>query len=434
MSAIVTAMRGKGSATRLRGPLRLLRRAEVICGRYGLTSAKMVRTLDRFVEVLGQYRCGATFPITTAAFARHSKALEKYRAQDIELAVHGYRHVDHTRLSLDAQVQQLTDARRLFDARSSPAVGFRSPYLRWSAETIAAAHAAGFLYDSSWGLVWDVAAGAETASYRHVLAFYRAAAAAEYPALPRLEDGLVRIPYCLPDDESLVDRLRLAPGAAMSDCWLAILDRSHELGELFTLGLHPERIRPCEVSLADTLAAARAKSPAVWIARLDEIARWWVARTAATVTIAAGADGEIAMDVEGPAGVTILARNVELLTPAEPWEGAWRIARGSGVRFRAGTRPFIGVSGRSSGSLVSFLRQQGYVVERADSSREHGLYFDRPAFSHEDERGLLVVIERSPRPLVRLGRWPNGSRSALCVTGDIDALTIGDYGLRLFGG
>jgi hypothetical protein len=61
------------------------------------------------------------------------------------------------------------------------------------------------------------------------------------------------------------------------------------------------------------------------------------------------------------------------------------------------------------------------------------MYLDLPSFKAEDERSLLRHIEDSRLPLVRLGRWPNGAKSALVVTGDVDALTIWDYGLRLFG-
>jgi hypothetical protein len=83
--------------------------------------------------------------------------------------------------------------------------------------------------------------------------------------------------------------------------------------------------------------------------------------------------------------------------------------------------------------LVSFLRQQGYIVQVNSDSRAYSIYLDWTDFAAKDERALLAEIEKSAAPLVRLGRWPNGARSALCVTGDIDALTLWDYGLRLFG-
>jgi hypothetical protein len=78
------------------------------------------------------------------------------------------------------------------------------------------------------------------------------------------------------------------------------------------------------------------------------------------------------------------------------------------------------------------LRQQGYIVEVNHESHRYSCYFDQTEFAAKDERSLLAQIEGTDRPLVRLGRWPNGARSALAITGDIDALTLWDYGLRFF--
>jgi hypothetical protein len=139
------------------------------------------------------------------------------------------------------------------------------------------------------------------------------------------------------------------------------------------------------------------------------------------------------LDVNGPAGVTILARGVEVLTPSTPWDGVYRRIDGGQVWLRAARRPFIGVSPASSPGLTSFLRQQGYIVEQAASGRTHTIFLDRPTFGYADERALLAQIEQGHASLVRLGRWPYGARSALCITGDIDALTIWDYGLRFLG-
>jgi hypothetical protein len=43
------------------------------------------------------------------------------------------------------------------------------------------------------------------------------------------------------------------------------------------------------------------------------------------------------------------------------------------------------------------------------------------------------VIDETRRPLVRFGTWPQGCKSALSVTGDIDALTIWDFVQRFRG-
>lgn len=408
----------------------MLRRAAVISGRYGLTSANMDRTLAHFTRTLDQFGCGATFPITGVTLARNKKTVEKYEARNIEFAVHGFFHVDHTRLSLTEHLRHLELARSEFSAAGISCKGFRSPYLRWNEDTLAAVKQAGFLYDSSQALAWDGLEFTETDTYRHVLGFYGAISARDYLALPRLENGLVRIPYCLPDDEAFVDRLHLTT-EPMIELWLAILARTYAGGELFTLGLHPERFELCKRALVETLRHARGLMPGVWIARLDEIASWWKARTESRVDIAAEDGGRLCVRVYGPEHLDILARGVEPLSPTTGWDGRYRRALTKDFSFAARRRPFIGVSSSSPAGLNDFLQQQGYIVEQADTDEQHSFYVDQPSFDRRDERSLLARIENSDFPLVKLGRWPGGARSALCITGDIDALTIWDYGLRL---
>jgi hypothetical protein len=83
--------------------------------------------------------------------------------------------------------------------------------------------------------------------------------------------------------------------------------------------------------------------------------------------------------------------------------------------------------------LADLLRQQGYLVETSQDRYRYSYYFDQTEFSAEHERPVLAQLETTGQPLIRLGRWPNGARSALSVTGDIDALTLWDYGLRFLG-
>jgi hypothetical protein len=146
-----------------------------------------------------------------------------------------------------------------------------------------------------------------------------------------------------------------------------------------------------------------------------------------------GADDELRVSVQGPDGTTILTRNVAVTAPTTDWDGSYRRVLAADFTLRADRRPFIGVSSASAPYLTRFLQQQGYIVEPAEDDQRHTLYIDRPQFGYEHERALLEHIESSTAPLVRLGRWPHGARSALCVTGDIDALTLWDYGLRFLG-
>jgi peptidoglycan/xylan/chitin deacetylase (PgdA/CDA1 family) len=426
MNPISVAVKGKG-------PLNFLRRGVSIARHYGLTPGKMERALVQFVTVLRRFGCGATFPITAVALQRTPHIVRKYQAQGVEFAVHGYRHLDHSQLSQEEQLVHLRLARQVFARAGIQPQGFRCPYLRWNHDTLLALQQQGFAYESSQGLAWDVLDGRQTPAYEHVLNFYGALSADDYPSLPSLEGTLVRIPYSLPDDEALVERLDLKTPAEMNALWLAILRRTYELGELFTLGLHPERTALCLEPLMAVLAQARSLTPPVWIARLDEIAAWWRARARARVKITDVVDGKLyLMTVVGPSEVTVLARAVEVDAPTAPWADGYQQVEAKAFTIHAPLRPFIGLSPSASPRLADFLRQQGYIVEIGESHR-YPCYFDQAEFVAGQERPLLAQIESTDCPLVRLGRWPRGTHSALAVTGDIDVLTLWDYGLRLLG-
>jgi hypothetical protein len=425
----VTAVRGKGFSN-------LLRRSVAIGRRYGLTPARMDHTIGRFARILEEYECGATFPLTAWALAQSNRILEKYQDQGIELAIHGYYHVDYSQLSLDEQVDHLTRACQTFERSHLNYSGFRCPYLRWNQDTLTALNMLSFSYDSSQAVAWNVVDGVEPEAYRRALGFYRAQSADDYPSLPRLRGNLLRIPYSLPDDEALVERFSLTGSGPTSEIWLKVLQRTHESGELFTLGLHPERIALCEESLRAVLSLARTLSPAVWIARLDEIADWWRGRAAATYEVKELAAGAFRLTVDGPSGVTVLSRGIEVKAPTEPWFGDYQRVLGTEFTFQSDKLPFVSVSPGSSRALVSFLQQQGYlIVQDVDvQAFECAVYLDQRSFVPEDERALLRRLEGGAWPLLRLARWPNGARSALSITGDIDSLTLWDYVLRMFSG
>ena len=421
------ALKGKGLTN-------LLKRSLVIGGRYGPTSAKMDHMMGRFVRILEEFDCGATFPLTAWTLTRSRGILEKYENQGIEFAIHGCHHVDYSQLSLDQQLDHLSKARQKFETHHLGCTGFRCPYLRWNQDTLTALGMLNFGYDSSQALAWDVVDGVVTEAYHQVLDFYGAQSAVDYPALPRLTDNLVRVPYCLPDDEALVDRLQLTGTESMTEIWLEILQRIYESGELFTLGLHPERIALCEEPLRAVLSQARSLSPTVWIARLDEVATWWRSRTETTYRVVRETKNSFRLTVNGPPGTTVLARSVAVEAPTKPWINGYRCVLSNDFVFRADKLPFIGLSLDSPSALISFLQQQGYLVETDADAQSCTFYhrLERTNFTPEDERPLLAQVERGTWPLLRLARWPYGAQSALSVTGDIDAITLWDYVLRVF--
>jgi peptidoglycan/xylan/chitin deacetylase (PgdA/CDA1 family) len=427
MHPVAVAARGKGTWN-------TVRRAGAIGSRYGIGPHRMERRLATVLGLVELHGCSATLPVPAAVVERHAAVISRYATFGLEFAVHGFHHVDHTDLPGAEQRRQLALAlQSMRDARVD-AVGFRAPYLRANDDTLAAVAANGFLYDASQAFHRDDELVPRHGGYERALHFYGSLPAEAHPVVPWCERGVVRIPYCLPDDEALVDRLGLESDQ-IAAVWLRVLRATRARGELFAVTVHPERIGACAAAVNAVLDAARAASPPVWIARHDEIARWWRDRAAATVVVAPSArPGWVRVSARGPAGLTLLARNVALAAPTQPWVGDTLSVAGTDVEVEAQPRrPFVGVHPDCPGRVSRFLREQGFIVEDARSGDEHACFVRRSRFDREDRLPLVAQIEAGSFPLVRLGRWPSGAGSALSVTGDVDALTIGDYAARLRG-
>jgi len=139
---------------------------------------------------------------------------------------------------------------------------------------------------------------------------------------------------------------------------------------------------------------------------------------------------QLRLQVVGPTGTTVLARAVQADAVTKSWADGYQRVDAMTFTVRCPVRPFIGLSPSSSPKLAGFLRQQGYIVETVQANYNYSYYLDQAEFTAEHERIVLAQIDGTDRPLLRLGRWPNGAHSALAITGDIDALTLWDWEVR----
>ena len=427
-----SALRSLTVAAKGKGAVNLARRVGTIGSHYGLGPRRMDRRLATILEIVARHGCRATLPITATAVQRNPRVVARYADRGIEFAMHGLRHVDHRELGAVEQIEQFGIARRIFDASGIPVVGFRAPYLRCNDATLHALRENGFEYDSTQAIDWPVAPEVVTDGYQRALKFYDARPALEHASLPWIEDGIVRIPCSIPDDEAAVDRLRLTGLRSIAELWLDVFRATHDRGELFTLAVHPERIERCGPAIDSVLEEARIAVPEVWIARLDEVAGWWRARAEAEIAVRDAGDGWLHVDLQGPQGLVAFARGVEIPGAEVLSDGTVRVGSGA-FDLRGAVRPSIGVHPTASERLSVFLRAQGFLVEVADRPDGFARFLDRERFTADQEGPLLRDLETDRVPLLRLERWPNGARSTLSVTGDVDALTIWDYASRFVG-
>lgn len=411
-----------------KGSIDFVRRVGTIATRFGVTPARAERSLSAYLRVLRDYDCNGTFPITATVLARNPRVARHLMDAGVELAVHGYVHTDHTTLSATRQREQIAGALQIFQREGIRADGFRGPYLRYNDQTLATVESLGFRYVSNETVAYDVVDPGSVSpsrwiAYQKALKLYSALPSSKTVARPRMRGSLIEIPVAMPDDEILVDRLGLRDGASIGNVWAKLVALSYARGDLLTLQLHPERGQICEEALAIVLATARATPNPIWIAQLRDVAEWWRQRARARLTVESAGDNRWRVSADGPEGVRLLARGIAC-PGARGWSNAYLTLSGTSAVVECPVRPAISVSPESA-ELRTFLEEEGYAVTEAG---DRVLSFDRPGpLGLADQAEILAEIEGASTPLVRLARWPGGAGSALSITGDIDALTLGDF-------
>ena len=421
-----------------RGIRNLLSRIKTVFINFGISSKKFERLLIKYSTVTKDLGCVPTFPITAVTLKRHPKVIRKLSQNGIEFAVHGYIHTDYGVLTLEEQVRHFKKAISTFVNCMVPYTGFRAPFVRTNNQTFQALSSLGFLYDSSDIVHWDVIDGIDysenaRSEYRRILDFYQSRKAQDYLVLPRLVDGFVEIPVSMPDDEIMVERLDITDEKRISEIWGAILESSYDRGELLTLQLHPERISFCEKALIDIMRRSKALEPWIWVASLKEIARWWQEKESFNFDICTLNNGLYRVKSHCSNRATILLKNVKVNVPKIGWFNGYESISAKEFLVESPVRPVIGLRKDSPAAMIKFFRREGYIVELDAEPGNCGIYFGNLTdFSEDDEKLLSREAEKSDAPLIRYWRWPNQTRSALSITGDIDSITLKDFVLRIF--
>lgn len=414
-----------------RGPVNAARRLPTIASRFGISCDKMDRALNGYVDLAETVGSAPSLAVTGNLVERYPAVFKRLAERGAELAIHGYVHTDYASLPLDRQREDLGRTMAAFRELGIDVAGFRGPYLRWNDDSVTAAKDIGLTYGSNRAVAWDVLprrVGDTEAMrvYEKGLTLYGAKPGSKMQSLPAVVNGLLDLPASLPDDEALVDRLRLTP-RERAETWSAVLDRVYELGEMYVFILHHERLQFCQRALAEMLMHTR-REPPVWTATMREIAAWWSERSEQRLSLEKTADGRYRIVAPDDARYTILARNVEAPEAFAPWYGWYRAAAAApGLTVGAEKMPAIGLAPDAPSGLEHFLTGEGFVVTR-NGVEDCAVVLDgRTVFGEPGKRRILDEIEMGDAPLVRLWRWPNGARCALSLSGDVDSMNIVDF-------
>ena len=399
--------------------------------RYGVSDRRAEARVRRCVELLKQYGCRPTFAVPGRLVNRVPQLFVDLQQAGVELAVHGYDHVDFHTLTPQETDEQLRRAVVTYSNAGIRFDGIRCPYLSGT-EYLHKSMNGTFRYTSHKAIWWDCLAlqPGTNATFRALSNFYRAHSSKVTAALPSLEGHVIELPVAVPDDIQMIDGMKLSSGQ-IARSWVTILRETYRRGELFVLLFHPETFFDCPFAFESVLQEARQKAPAIWITQLRDVAAWWQERRSASVEIV-HADNRNVLQFACPADATILVRGLTTPQSTRAWDGRYQVLESRTLELGGSELPIIGLHPEASEQFASWLNEGGYIFRLDESPAHYSIYLG-PAESDSltDQPALFAYLENSSSPLVRISPWPNAARSALCITGDLDALSLRDYFSRL---
>jgi peptidoglycan/xylan/chitin deacetylase (PgdA/CDA1 family) len=419
---------------RKRGPSFILKRGRSLIDNYGINPGKAQRRIDQAMKCLETYHCSPTFFVPGIVVKQHEQYIHSLQDRGAEIAVHGYNHIDLTGCDPEDAAQQLVRAARLFSKTGLDAFGFRAPYLSCSDALLEALPDQLFNYSSNRAVQWDGSSDTVNHSkqdlYSRINRFYHPQAAISARCLPFFQSGLVEIPVSVPDDLQMKDGLGYDQ-KGLAQFWLDVLKKTYANGEIYNLMFHPELAAFCEGPFSTLLQAARNLSPRVWVARLGEVAAWWRYKSSLIAKIVQENGDSVRIDLPESTQPTWLVRNLDLPDTIE-WSGNYHCLTALKYQISAFPRPFVGIDGSVPIDLIGKLSNQGYLLDLTDTAKSCSIFLDINTLRGlSTEAQVIDLIENSPGPLIRMWPWPNGYRSVLCISGDLDALSLMDYLNRL---
>ncbi len=249
------------------GTLKTVKRAALLPLRYGMGSAAIEKRLKSMGTLLQRWGLKPTVPTTGSVLKLHP-SIRRILA-DFDVAIHGYRHVAYSDLSMETVALELESALEAFRDANLPVNGFRAPYLRPNPEMFPLLARKGLVFDSSTtAFVLPQEDPAAATAWK--LAMRRYGSSRGEPHTKAVCSGLVELPVSLPDDEILVDAMSIRQPSTLSRIFESMLGQIRIRGALFVIQVHPERFSFFQDALIQVLT--RAAEDSAWMATLSEIA------------------------------------------------------------------------------------------------------------------------------------------------------------------
>jgi peptidoglycan/xylan/chitin deacetylase (PgdA/CDA1 family) len=404
-----------------------------IIHRYGLSEQKLYHAIFQFTQLARRYDAVPTFPITASLLEKYAALIRQLQAVGARFAIHGYQHIDYTFLTESEFRNHLQNSIQLFQENGIAFSGFRFPYLKRAPQFLNILGQSKIAWDSSDACVHQPLAraaftDANWQAFEYMLEDYQSAALMTQRGMPHLTNELVELPVALPDDDLLIDRLRVSDKQIVTKCWTKMLETTFERGELFVLQLHPERFFLCRDALESVLRSVRQMRPAVWLASLDELSDWWREKINYQFKVRQISDSKYHVTVERNPRASVVIKNLAHGNNRYRFYKNYVQERRHQFEIESPVKPIIGISPFLDLKIQEYLKNEGFAFEMIRPSAKYSVQLDSDNLDQGfNETAIQKAINATIYPLLRIWRWPLNARCAFSISGDIDCLTCWDF-------
>lgn len=414
-------------------------RVKSILNRYGMGQKRFLNTLRRMCQLSQSYHVPITLPITASVLNRYAPELRKICGDHVELAVHGYQHVDYTKLNRKRAVQHFNKAFNLFQHRGIEGKGYRFPYLRRDPHLIRMLAKSGFEWDSSQVVLWDVLnqdffSKESWIAYQKILKTYQVDHSKNKRSLPEILGDIVEIPVSIPDDDILIERLQISDRKLIGDIFTDMLYQVRDKGEILVLQMHPERFSEFTEPLKEVIKNFHNLKDG-WAATLGQVADWWKEKRASKIKVESISRNDYLIEKLGPGNATLMVqgKNIKINCKTIPWDSNLNIIERKNFKIKSKNKPVIGVPLKYSDDDLLFLQEEGYTYEKSNHAQQYNWYLQcKTELNRQKREQIIQELSQVENPLLRFWRWPGNARFCLSITGDIDAITVWDFWERLY--
>ena len=416
-----------------RGTRFIFTRAKKLAERYDFNPGKAISRIRYCVGKLSEYGCHPSFFVPAIVVRRNSDFIHELQENGCEIGVHGYQHIDMRSIPPQDANRQLVKAAEVFIQEDIKIDGFRCPYLSISDEILQELQPGLFNYSSNRAIAW-----VNNGSNHHeknllfdtIGGFYQPSLAQSTLSLPYQEEQVLEIPVSVPDDLQMRDGLNYTEDE-ISASLLDTFNNTHQRGELYNLMFHPELASLLIEPFLAVLDEAYANQQGVWISQLRDISEWWKEKTSYRIHIDR-LNGKYQLVINCPKRATLLQRGLEEYLPSSQWDEKYRKLESDQIVISNDILPLVGISPELPDWVYSSLNRMGYISVNLNDELDCSVRVTSEFLRRWDNPvKLIAAIEDLDIPLVRFWPWPDGNRSALCLSGDLDALSLMDYATRL---